>query len=160
MEKERYEEDRRILSRQIFFDRQVKMKKWQDSMAGKNEEEAVKILDTLGYKLGEDYVRQYPIGERFVIDFAFVNERIALEIDGDSHLSVKQKKKDKQRDSYLYRNGWIPLRMFDWDLTGYKGSFYKSLIKEIVDERRKQFEGGFLYDIDIPNYKDGDYDFR
>lgn len=160
MAKTRRGEDASILQRQRFFSYIVQKKEWKDCMAGKNEEGAIKILDTLGYKLDEDYVRQYPIGERFVIDFAFVKERIALEIDGESHLRKAQKKSDKQRDSYLFRNGWIALRMFDWDLTGYKGSFHKSLIKEIVEERRKQWEGGFLYEIDIPNYKEGDYDYR
>jgi very-short-patch-repair endonuclease len=133
------------------------MKEWKDNMAGQNEDGAIKIFDLLGYSLGSDYVRQYPIGERFVLDFAFVNEQVAIEIDGDSHRTKKQKAIDAKRDKYLSRNGWVPLRIYDKDLNGYKGSFFKNLIREIVEERRKQYDIGKLYAIDIPNYVDEDY---
>lgn len=143
--------------RQNFFDRQVHMSEWKDSMAGKNEIRAIEILKDLGYELGKDFVRQHPIGERFVLDFAFVKEQVAIEIDGQTHNRPIQRKKDRQRDNYLNLNNWVPLRIKESWLFGYKGSFYKSLIKQVVEERRAQWEVGSLYAIDIPNFKEEDY---
>jgi len=141
-----------------FFEKQVHQEAWKNSMAGKNEEPVIKILDTLEYKQDVDYQRQYPVGEMFVIDFAFVNEQIALEVDGTSHHYIKQKTKDKKRDKYLFSNNWVSLRIKDEDLFGYKMSFYKSLIKEIVEERREQYTTGRLYPLDFTRYYDQDYE--
>lgn len=146
------------LARIKFFEKQVHDPRWKDSMSGKNEESVIKILDACNFTLGTDYVRQHPIGERFVIDFAFINEQIALEVDGDNHNTTKQKKLDKMRDRYLRDNNWIPIRVRDKELFGTKLSFYKSLFNEIVKERRKQYQIGELLDIDIPYFNQDDYE--
>lgn len=146
------------LARIRFFEKQVHMEEWKKSMSGKNEEDVIKILDSIGYKIGEDYVRQHPIGERFVIDFAFVKEQIALEVDGISHNVKRQKKLDIKRDKYLLSNNWVSLRIKDSELHGYKLSFYKNLIREIVKERREQWNIGTLHNIDIPHYNEKDYE--
>lgn len=154
------DENKQKLARQHFFDKCVFLEEVRFCMSGKNEEEAIKILEFLGYKIGKDFVRQYPIGERFVMDFAFVKEKIAIEIDGDSHKKKKQRLLDRKRDAYLQNNGWVSIRIQEEDLFGYKGSFYKNLIKLVVKERREQwYRGGILYAIDIPNYVDQDYDY-
>ena len=145
------------LARQRFFDKQVHMQVWKDSMAGQNEERTIQILTSLGYVLGKDFVRQHPIGERFVIDIAFVNEQVAIEVDGKSHLEKKQRGYDKKRDKYLRVNDWVAIRIDERDMFGFKGSFYKSLIRDIVEERRAQWEVGVLVEIEIPNYDERDY---
>lgn len=152
---------RRILARYRFFDKTVHHEKWKDSMSGKNEKNVIKILDILGYELNKDFVRQHPIGEKFVIDFAFLKERVALEADGESHNDKQQRKIDNMRDKFLERNRWIPLRIKDEELFGknsYKTSFYKNLIRDVVEERRKQYEKGHLYPIDIENFNEADYE--
>ena len=131
---------------------------WKESMAGKNEEPVIKILDAIGYQNERDYGRQHPVGERFVIDFAFVHEQVALEVDGENHKRRPQRHKDKKRDRYLFANNWVSIRIKNEDLFGYKMSFYKSLIKEIVEDRRKQYETGRLYPIDFETYYDADYE--
>lgn len=127
-------------------------------MSGENESRVLMALKGLGYVLGRDFVRQYPMGERFVIDFAFINEQLAIEVDGEKHNEKRQKQWDKKRDSFLEWNNWLIIRIKDKDFFGYKGSFYKSLIKVVVEERREQWEIGKLYPIEIPIYEDGDYD--
>lgn len=97
----------------IYFDNTVKHKNWQDCMSGKNEDKVLEVLEQMGYKLGIDFFRQYPIGYKFVIDIAFVNEQVAIEIDGDSHERKEQLKLDKKRDEFLRANNWIPLRIKD-----------------------------------------------
>lgn len=145
-------------SRQIFFDKTVHHEAIKNCISGQNETRAIVLLESLGYVLSKDFVRQHPIGEKFVLDFAFIPEQVALEIDGESHNSKKQTKKDSKRDSYLRSNNWVALRIKDEEMFGYKGSFYRSLIREVVEDRRKQWEAGTLFPIDIPNYVEEDYE--
>lgn len=151
--------DRSFFAREHFFSKIVFHPKWKENLAGDNEEKSLEILKYLGYKEDEDFTRQYPIGKKFVIDFAFAKERIAIEIDGKDHNGKKQFLNDRKRDAFLQNNGWVSIRIKDKDMFGYKGSFYKNLIKEVVNERRKQYEEGCLYPIDIPEYVDKDFDF-
>ena len=136
------------------------MHEWKDSMSGKNEDFALNFLiQVLGFERDKDFVRQHPIGERFVIDFAFVNEQVAIEIDGPSHNSQRQRKLDDMRDTYLARNGWVTIRIRDSDMrSSSKMRFYKNLIRAVVDERREQWQDGTLYPVDIPNFKQEDYE--
>lgn len=147
------------LARIHFFEKIVHLPEWRESMAGTNEKPVVKILESLGFEDGKDFQRQYPIGEKFVMDFAFVNEQIALEVDGDSHNAKRQKSLDKKRDSYLRSNNWVPLRIKNDDLVSvYSHSFYKNLIKDVVLERREQYITGLLFPIDVPHYNEADYE--
>lgn len=146
------------IQRQIFFDKIVKLKSWKDSMSSKNEDLTIKLFDCLGYVLDKDYVRQYPVGETYVLDFAFINEQVAIESDGLSHETKKQKRSDTIRDRYLVSNNWVILRIKEKDLFGYKMSFYKNLIKEIVDERRVQYNNGVLYPVDFKKFNEEDYE--
>lgn len=115
-----------------FFENQVHQQIWKDQMCGKNEERCIKIFESLGYIKDQDYVRQYPIGERFVLDFAFIKERVAVEVDGKNHRQEKQRKIDEKRDRYLYSIGWIPIRVKDDELFGQKGSFTKILSRRLL----------------------------
>lgn len=142
-----------------FFSTQVHMGAWKNGMSGKNESPCITLLGSLGYRLGHDYVRQHPIGDKFVIDFAFLNEQIALEVDGKSHESKKQIKKDHARDLFLRRNNWVSIRIPDKKLFNpSQGVYYKYLIDEIVKERRKQYDAGRLYPLDIKAFIDEDYE--
>lgn len=47
----------------------------------------------------------------YYIDFAFLNEKIAVEIDGSQHLLPERKNKDDAKDSKLISNGWSVFRI-------------------------------------------------
>ena len=47
----------------------------------------------------------------FFIDFAFINEKIAIEIDGSQHLEDERKKSDEIKDKKLINDGWIVYRI-------------------------------------------------
>lgn len=128
-------------------------------MARKHEPLVIESIEDLGYTLGEDFVRQHPIGERFVIDIAFVPEKFAIEVDGDDHSRPDKRKLDKKRDAFLYDNGWVVLRVLEhkYFSKSTAGSYYKFLIREVVEAWRQQLNGGRLSFLEIPEFKDEDY---
>jgi very-short-patch-repair endonuclease len=124
------------IARQHFFSKQVYMDVWKDSMAGENEKAVLEILEEWKYIQGFDFERQYPIGDRYVIDIAFPSEKVAIEVDGIQHLSDSQRKKDKERDDFLRFNGWVVVRVLDKKF--FKNpTFYKHLLHEVIEERKK-----------------------
>jgi len=60
---------------------------------------------------GIKFEKEYPIG-RFSIDFALVDEKIAIEIDGKTHFTDKETiERDKRKNSRLEEDGWKTLRI-------------------------------------------------
>lgn len=147
-----------MVRRQIYFDKTIKNPEWVKNISGENEESVVRIFDVLDYHIGIDYIRQHGVGERYIIDFAFVNEKVAIEADGTSHFSKRQKKKDEIRDRYLFENQWICIRISTGKISPYKMSFYKNLIQEVVEERRKLFSEGKIYPIDFTKFNEKDFE--
>ena len=49
----------------------------------------------------------------FWIDAIHEDERIAIELDGSTHLTRRSKQRDTRRDAWLVRHGWRPIR-FTW----------------------------------------------
>lgn len=151
--------DRSVLSRAIFFEKHVHLQSVKDCLSGSNEKYIIEILESIGFKLGVDFVRQYPFAGMFVFDFAFVNEQVFLEIDGDNHNGKLQKRKDAIRDRYCRENNWIPIRIDDREFKdNYKTSFYKSLIKSIVLDRREDYNNGNVSKRDTTKFNEKDYE--
>lgn len=75
-----------------------------------------KIFDNVGLK----YVEQYQI-HIYQLDFALVEEKIDIEIDGDQHyLDKRIVESDKRRNDYLENLGWKVIRI--------RWSEYKKLV--------------------------------
>jgi len=68
-----------------------------------NKLRAKKFLD---YK----FRRQVPIG-RYIVDFLCVQQKLIIEIDGDSHYQDGAQEYDKKRDAYLLSQGFQVLRV-------------------------------------------------
>lgn len=144
------------IHKQKFFDCQVHMEGWKNGMSGKNEEQLIGMLEDIGFKLGRDFFRQHPIGSSIVVDMAFINEQVAIEMDGREHLSKKRIKLDEKRDRFLIQNNWQCIRINDSNFKK-NPSFYKFLVKYIVEERRKQYETGDLSLLDILEFDPENY---
>lgn len=75
------------------------------------------------YEYDKKYLieREYSVYPYF-IDFAFVDKKLAVEIDGSQHLLQERKESDAKKDRLLIENGWKVLRFSestvknDWDL--------------------------------------------
>lgn len=58
----------------------------------------------------------------YYIDFAFIDIKLAVEIDGSQHLLPERKEKDQEKDKLLQENGWKVIRISenvvktDWKL--------------------------------------------
>jgi primosomal protein N' (replication factor Y) len=63
-----------------------------------------------GYK----FRRQHPLGP-FVLDFACIEHRIAIEADGGQHANSES---DRRRTEWLAREGWRVMRFWNHDIVG------------------------------------------
>jgi len=52
----------------------------------------------------------------YYIDFAFPNNKLAVEIDGSQHLIPDRKNKDEQKDKLLIENGWSVVRVTEKEI--------------------------------------------
>ena len=69
-----------------------------------------KILEDNGLDKKYLIYREYSVFPYF-IDFAFINEKLAVEIDGSQHLEEERKKRDEEKDKLLMSKGWRILRI-------------------------------------------------
>ena len=60
--------------------------------------------------------REYPVFPYF-IDFAFINEKLAVEIDGSQHLEEDRKRRDEEKDKLLISKGWRVIRIAAAEVT-------------------------------------------
>lgn len=59
---------------------------------------------------GFKFRRQHPCGS-YILDFACLPLKLAIELDGSQHSETTQK--DTERTSYLEKNGWTVLRFWN-----------------------------------------------
>ncbi len=64
-------------------------------------------------QLGVKFRRQHPAGS-YILDFACVELKLALELDGSQHAEIKQI--DAERTSWLNAKGWQVLRFWNNDV--------------------------------------------
>lgn len=58
----------------------------------------------------KNYFSEHPVGI-YSIDFAWVDEKKAIEIDGEQHEKPDYKERDKRKDLFLEEKGWKILRI-------------------------------------------------
>ena len=63
-------------------------------------------------RLGVKFRRQFPV-DRFIADFASIEAKLIVEIDGASHDGAGQAAYDAERDAALTALGWRVLRIGD-----------------------------------------------
>ena len=58
---------------------------------------------------------EYPF-HRYFIDFAFINEKVAIELDGRQHINDKNHQTDLRKDEALLNDGWRILRLSSYEI--------------------------------------------
>lgn len=82
-------------------------------------------------------VREYSAFPYF-IDFAFVNEKVAVEIDGSQHLLPERKERDDKKDELLKEDGWFILRVSENEVKTNINSVFDTIISIINDRPKTQ----------------------
>ena len=82
------------------------------------------FLEFLGAINGVDFVQEHHIGT-YSLDFAYVDEKRYIEIDGGQHLELEAIEHDRKRDGWLESQGWIGIRL---PVKGLKEYLYRKMI--------------------------------
>ena len=61
---------------------------------------------------GLKFRRQHPIGQ-YIVDFACLERKLVIELDGGQHVLPDEVLKDKQREAWLGNEGYAVLRFWD-----------------------------------------------
>jgi very-short-patch-repair endonuclease len=77
----------------------------------------IKLRDALKRKGLNNFVPQFQVLDRYLIDIAFPRERVAIECDGSYWHSLSERiKRDEIRDKRLQEKGWTVLHMPDKEI--------------------------------------------
>lgn len=82
---------------------------WRKKNLSYPEQQFIKFLQEYGYDKKYHIERELSIFP-FFIDFAFTDQKIAIEIDGSQHLLPERKAKDDEKDALLIEQGWKVIR--------------------------------------------------
>ncbi len=89
-------------------------------------------LRSLPKDVGLAFRRQQPI-HPYVVDFACLRLRMVIEVDGWSH--DQRLERDRQRDLYLARLGYVTLRFTNDDVTGNLDGVVETIVREALARR-------------------------
>ena len=64
---------------------------------------------------GRKFNRQTPIGP-FVVDFARIDVKLVIEVDGETHSTPEEIVYDRNRTLYLERSGWRVVRFWNAEI--------------------------------------------
>ena len=76
--------------------------------------------------LGMKFRRQFPCGA-YILDYAAVAAKLAIEVDGDSHFVDDGPARDAERDRWLSAQGWRVLRFTNPEVLGNLGGVLQTV---------------------------------
>lgn len=89
-------------------------------------------LERKGLRLGIDFAMQYPLRYSFILDFAFPDQKIAIEVDGTAyHTSREARKRDAFKNMILEKLGWKVFRFWDHEIYDSLDSCINKVLKEL-----------------------------
>jgi very-short-patch-repair endonuclease len=66
-------------------------------------------------RAGFKFRQQVPI-DQFIVDFACLSKRLIVEVDGGTHSTCEELRRDAKRESYLRSQGFQIVRFWNFDL--------------------------------------------
>lgn len=108
---------------------------WRLSNISYPEKLFIEYIESNGLDKKYSIIREYSVFPYF-IDFAFINQMVAIEIDGSQHLLPERKESDNKKDKLLNDLGWFVIRISENEIkTNIKKVFNK--IISILNEKPK-----------------------
>ncbi len=81
----------------------------------------------------------------FFIDFAFMNEKVAVEIDGSQHLQPDRLERDRKKDDLLNEDGWTIIRISEKEIRKNIEETFVKLEKILLSSlKEKKYDFGIL----------------
>lgn len=129
-------------SQKNFVDIAIHHPKIIKTISSKQEYEFKNILLSAGFIEGKDYFHQHPfsqsdVGLVAVADFAFLKEKIIIELDGKSHQGKIKREHDQKRDAIFNANKFTIIRI-KTPMDSDQKSYWKIFIKTIINDIREQ----------------------
>ncbi len=87
---------------------------------------------------GWRFRRQHPIGP-YIADFACIEARLVIEIDGATHGTPEEREHDKRRTWFLESNGWRVLRFWNDEVVRNREGVRETILGTL-QERVRQLE--------------------
>ena len=82
--------------------------------------------------LGLRVRRQHPIGP-FIVDFAFTEARLIVEVDGATHATDEERAYDRRRRAYLNQRGWREIRVWNNDVYKNLDGVLEAIWREVIE---------------------------
>jgi len=98
-----------------FIKRNPEQTAWRTKNVSYPEKVFLEKITELGWDKKYSIVRELSVFP-FFIDFAFVNENVAIEIDGSQHLLPDRKERDEKKDRLLIETGWTVIRISEKEI--------------------------------------------
>ena len=80
---------------------------------------------------GHKFRRQHPIGP-YIADFACVEARLVVELDGGQHAQADALKHDERRTQFLLAQGWHVLRFWNHDMLAEPAGVLQTIVQALA----------------------------
>ena len=106
---------------------------WRLSNVSYPEKLFIEYVESNGLDKKYSIVREYSVFPYF-IDFAFINQMVAIEIDGSQHLSPERKERDDKKDKLLNELGWLVIRVSEKKIKTNIGETFNQILSILKDK--------------------------
>jgi len=106
---------------------------WRLSNVSYPEKLCIEYIEKNSLDKKYSIVREFSVFPYF-IDFAFVNEMVAIEIDGSQHLLPERKKRDDKKDKLLNDLGWLVIRVSEKEIKTNIDEVFKQILLILKDK--------------------------
>jgi len=108
---------------------------WRQKNMSYPEKIFKELLENLDYNKKFKIVREYCVFPYF-IDFAFVDIKVAIEIDGSQHGNSDVRERDKRKDKLLHKEGWRIIRFHATNVLNKTDEIIKILAETIISNEK------------------------
>jgi very-short-patch-repair endonuclease len=108
---------------------------WRLSNVSYPEKLFIEYIESNGLDKKYSIVREYSVFPYF-IDFTFVNQMVAIEIDGSQHLLPERKESDDKKDKLLNDLGWFVVRISENEIKTNIDEVFNKIVS-ILNEKPK-----------------------